>query len=103
MTQNHRNNDPPTSALASRHIESSGAARMQRSRCLDAVIESPGQTAREIEDRIGVKAHKRLPELREAGLVVNGPIRTCRVTGRRAMTWLPVNHSNTNAGAHGCH
>jgi len=103
MTQNHRNNDPPTSALAGRAAESSGLARMQRSRCMEAVIATPGLTAREIEDRTGIKAHKRLPELREAGLIANGPSRRCRVTGRRAMTWLPLTQTTPNTGEHGCH
>jgi len=103
MTQNHRNNDPPTSALAGRQIESSGVARMHRSRCLEAVVETPGRTAREIENRIGLKAHKRLPELRQFGLVANGPSRICSITGRRAMTWLPIYSQTSNAGEHGCH
>ncbi len=55
MTLNHRSNDPPTSVMAGRDIESTGLARMQRSRCLRAVIETPGLTAREIEDRTEVK------------------------------------------------
>ena len=98
MTPNHRSNDPPTSAMAGRDMESSGLARMQRGRCLRAVIETPGLTAREIEDRTEVKAHKRLPELRQSGLVVNGPDRVCRISGRRAMTWLPANHATTSRG-----
>ena len=36
---------------------------------------------------MGVKAHKRLPELRADGVVCSGPTRTCRVSGRQAMTW----------------
>jgi len=103
MTPNHRNNDPPTSAMAGRAIESSGLARMQRSRCLQAVVETPGLTAREIEDRIEVKAHKRLPELRQAGLVINGPARMCRISGRQAMTWLPINHATPSTGDRECH
>lgn len=87
MTTNHRSNDPPTSVIAGRDIESSGAARDQRDRCLTAVAERPGETAREIEQRIGIKAHKRLPELREAGLVRNGQARPCSVSGRHALTW----------------
>ncbi|HED53874.1 MAG TPA: winged helix-turn-helix domain-containing protein [Phycisphaerales bacterium] len=98
MTPNHRSNDPPTSAMAGRDMESSGLARMQRGRCLRAVIETPGLTAREIEDRTEVKAHKRLPELRQSGLVVNGPARVCRISGRRAMTWLPAKHATTSRG-----
>ena len=98
--QNHRTDDPPTSSLAGKQIESSGIAQMQRNRCLEAVTEIPGLTAREIEDLIDIKAHKRLPELRHCGFVVNGPARHCQITGRRAMTWLPI---NTNTGEHECH
>ena len=87
MNRNYRNSDPPTSALAGRQMETGGAAKQQREMCLAAVVKTPGATAREIEDRIGIKAHKRLPELRDDGLVCNGSTRTCRVSGRQAMTW----------------
>ena len=87
MRQNYRNNDPPTSALAGRETEASGLARHQRAMCLAAVTRAPGLTAREIEDRLGIKAHKRLPELRADGLVHNGDNRLCTVSGRQAMTW----------------
>ena len=53
--------------------------------------------AREIEDRLGVKAHKRLPELRRAGMVRNGKSRTCTVSGKQALTWHP-NVGNHCAG-----
>jgi len=87
MRQNYRNTDPATSALAGRDMEQSGTARQQRAMCLAAVTETPGLTAREIEARLGIKAHKRLPELRADGLVANGETRTCTVSGRQAMTW----------------
>lgn len=89
MTRNYRSNDPATSALAGLEIETGGSTRQQRARCLDMVAAMPGLTAREIEARLGIKAHKRLPELREAGLVRNGPARTCTVSGRQALTWDP--------------
>jgi hypothetical protein len=65
--------------------------------CLETVIQTPGLTAREIEDRLGIKAHKRLPELRRAGMVRNGRSRICRVSGRQALTWQPIHHK-TNTG-----
>lgn len=89
MNQNHRNNDPSTSALAGRDFEASGSARRHRVMCFEIVKRLPGLTAREIEEQLGIKAHKRLPELRTAKLVCNGPVRTCSITGRQAMTWLP--------------
>lgn len=94
MTRNYRSNDPPTSALAGLDAEASGSARQQRARCLEAVAAMPGQTAREIELRTGIKAHKWLPELREAGLIRNGPARTCHVSGRRALTWHLTGYRN---------
>ena len=101
--QNHRTDDPLTSVLAGSQIESSGVAQMQRKRCLEAVTEMPGLTAREIEDLIDIKAHKRLPELRQSGQVINGQSRHCQVTGRRAMTWLLSNQTTSNTGENACH
>ncbi|MEX0654446.1 MAG: hypothetical protein WD534_12720 [Phycisphaeraceae bacterium] len=89
MNHNYRNTDPPTAAMAGRTIESSGSAQRHRAMCFDFVRRMPGLTAREIEDELGIKAHKRLPELRQASLVRNGAVRTCTVSGRQALTWLP--------------
>jgi hypothetical protein len=91
---NHRNCDPPTSALAGRHMQACGLAHHQREMCLAVVRHHPGLTAREIEARIGIKAHKRLPELRADGQVRNGPSRPCTVSGRMAMTWLMPEYLN---------
>ena len=100
MRRNSRKNDPPTSVIAGRDIEASGITRRHRAVCLDAVTRSPGLTAREVEDRTGIKAHKRLPELRGEGVVSNGQARTCTVSGRHAMTWYPGTQK-TNASAKG--
>ncbi|MCD4825511.1 MAG: winged helix-turn-helix domain-containing protein [Phycisphaerae bacterium] len=87
--QNYCNTDPPTSALARRELENTGTAARHRQLCLKIVTRSPGLTAREVEDRIDIKAHKRLPELRAAGLVHNGKTRHCSISNRLAMTWHP--------------
>ena len=100
MNQNYRNSSPPTSALAGRDVEAGGSARQHRAMCFDAVMRTPGLTAREIENRLGIKAHKRLPELRRAGMVRNGRSRICTVGGRLAMTWQPNVHNTTNTGDH---
>jgi len=80
--------------MAGRHVRACGCAQRHRDLCLRAVRRQPGLTAREIEARIGIKAHKRLPELRADKLVRNGPCRACTVSGRRAMTWLPPQYLN---------
>jgi hypothetical protein len=97
MNQNYRNADPPTSALAGRQAETNGSARQHRAMCFDTVMQTPGLTAREIEDRLDIKAHKRLPELRRGGMVRNGPSRICSVSGKQALTWHP-NVGNPSAG-----
>lgn len=94
MHCNHRKHDPPTSALAGRHMQTTGIAQRQREMCLTAVRAEPGLTAHEIEARIGIKAHKRLPELRADNHVRNGPSRPCTVSGRTAMTWLMPEYLN---------
>ncbi|MBI1373327.1 MAG: winged helix-turn-helix domain-containing protein [Phycisphaera sp.] len=104
MNRNYRTSDPPTSALAGREMEVGGAAKQQRAMCLAALVKTPGATAREIEDCIGIKAHKRLPELRADGLVCNGPARTCRVSGRQAITWYAhICGATPNNGELQCH
>ena len=94
MIQHSCRCNPPTSAMAARHMKTCGCAQRHRDLCLAFVKCQPGLTAREIEARIGVKAHKRLPELRADGLVRNGPSRPCTVSGRQAMTWQPPQYLN---------
>jgi len=88
-----RTADPTTSHDAADAIERSGIADAHRRRCLAHVLQRPGLTAAEIARAIGLERHapsRRLPELRDAGLVVNGSIRTCSVKGRRSLTWFPI-------------
>ena len=95
MEQNYRNNDPPTSREAGSLMESQGIASRHRKQCLETVTRFPGMTAREIEAQTNIKAHKRLPELREDGIVRNGPSRECSISRRQAMTWyLATGKSN---------
>ena len=67
----------------------------QYSRTLALVREFPYRTARELAAKVNPDIlthdtlHKRLPELRNADLVINATARTCTVTGKRAMTWAP--------------
>jgi CRP-like cAMP-binding protein len=88
-----RTTDPSTSHEAARDAERRGVAAAQRLLCLAQVTRHPGQTAAEVAEGTGLERHapsRRLPELRDAGLVVNGPIRICTVKGRRSLTWIPT-------------
>ena len=100
MRQNYRNNDPPTSAMAAHEAKDSGLVERHQAMCLDAVRAAPGLTAREAEALLGIKAHKRLPELRCGGMVRTGRPRRCTVSGRQAMTWHPYVQTTTNTGVH---
>ncbi len=93
MAARARNTDPFTSHEAAREAEASGRAGVQREVCLAEVLTKPGKTAAEIAVATGLERHapsRRLPELRDAGLVVNGEARVCAVTGRMSITWFPA-------------
>jgi len=90
--------DPQTSYDAGLDMECSGRAGAQRRLCLNEVLRQPGQTAAEIAASVGLERHapsRRLPELREGGLVRNGPARICRVMGRKSLTWWPRKEQRT--------
>lgn len=85
--------DPMTSHQAAREAEKSGRAASQRAICPASVNALPGQTAAEIAAQTGLERHapsRRLPELRDRGLVANGGPRVCAVTRRSSMIWLPA-------------
>ena len=88
-----RATDPETSAEAAAGIEASGAAGHQRQLCYEAVVAQPGITAAEVAKRTGLERHapsRRLPELRDAGMVRNAGSRICTATGHRSITWYPT-------------
>jgi len=88
-----RASDPSTSEAAALAAERTGSASAQREACLAEVRRTPGRTAAEIAARVGLERHapsRRLPELREAGLVRNGEVRTCSEMGSKALTWWPA-------------
>lgn len=92
-----RNPDPETAHQATEEVESSGRAASQRHRCLLEIWKKPGRTAAEIAEAANLERHvpsRRLPELRQAGLVKNGQERACAVTGNPSKTWLPCVENN---------
>ena len=92
-----RKTDPITSHKAAEEVESSGRAASHRHLCLLEVWKKSGRTAAEIAVAARLERHipsRRLPELRKAGLVKNGPERVCAVTGNPCMTWFPCAENN---------
>ncbi len=86
---------PDTAAEARDTHERSGAAMSKRRAVLNLVTDHPGLTSVELwrnanelgRDLSRHEISRRLPELRKAGLVINGPPRKCAVAGSRQMTW----------------
>ncbi len=94
-----RTRDPDTSKAAAQSLTQSGARSRQKDAILEFLKDPKSysginllfcRTAHEISQESGIEhpvVHKRLPDLRRDGLVVNGPVRKCNVTGRQSLTW----------------
>ena len=83
-----RRHDPETSHEAARNAEP--LAKTHRAILLTAVRKFPGLTSAELASKCGLdryQAARRLPELRKAGLVVNGPKRRCAILGTKQIIW----------------
>lgn len=90
MEARARRDDPSTSHEAAALIERTSAGT-QRQIIGDYVRANPGHTCDEIAAGVGldrVATGKRLPELRAAGTIGQGPIRKCHIKGRRMLTWV---------------
>lgn len=89
-----RTSDPVTSHLAAVEVTLSGQRDEQAAMALRLVTLRPGLTSAELGEHFSVDRYvlaRRLPELRAEGYVRNGETaRTCKRTGKRAMTWWPV-------------
>lgn len=86
-----------TSALARRRLENSGKLP-ERYRQVIAVLKHDGpSTGNEISDRAGVPGlHKRLSELKRAGLIREVGKRTCRITREYVTIWALVTSDQTD-------
>ena len=100
-TARARRTDPPTSHEAAARVTASAAAATQAGLVLALLRHYPGKTSAELAvmsrvdpttliilDRSEVA--RRLPELTEDCLAEKGEIRVCGVSGKRAVTWWPV-------------
>ncbi len=94
-----RDTDPATSRQAERLHTRRGKRGEGMRVALSIVRREPGCTYREIAARApvelgseGVEAQRRLNDLVEAGHVMRGPKRKCRITGNPCQTWWPAGH-----------
>lgn len=88
-----RRRDPVSSHLAAAHITRSGKRGAQQDQAIAAVRQFPGCTSFELAMRTHLDRYmlaRRLPECEVAGRVRRGNQRTCGITGRMAMEWLPA-------------
>ncbi len=91
-----RRNDPATSKAAAAVLTASGGRESAKAKVLEALRNSSyarrneACTSWELNKASMIQhptVHKRLPDLRRDGLVENGPVRKCSVTGRPSLTW----------------
>lgn len=86
-----RDSDPQTSHDAAANVTASGTRAAHCATILDAVKAHPDSTAGELAAITGidrVEVGRRLPDLRNAGLVWNpGVSRVCGEMGTRQMVW----------------
>lgn len=88
-----RRTDPITSHLAAEQHTASSKHTHQQAQATAAVRAYPGRTSFELAMATDLDRYmlaRRLPECVMAGTVVKGAPRHCSVTGRLALTWLPV-------------
>jgi len=86
-----RKTDPVSSHEAAAEVTASGARATQQAEVLRGVKEYPGRTSKELAHLIGCDRYlvaRRLPELARKGLVQRGHMVTCKIGGRKAVTWF---------------
>ena len=86
-----RREDPISSHLAEKEINQSGSRKSQQIIIYELVKQYPGSTSRELTqwcelDRYQIA--RRLADLKNMGLVEQGPIRNCRIGGRPSVIWF---------------
>lgn len=88
-----RATDPETSHLAAEEVTASGVRQQQIGMAIAAVRAHPDRTSMELAQATGHDRYmlaRRLPDAVTAGAVRKGGARTCTVSGRKALTWLPA-------------
>lgn len=87
----HHAADPPTSREAVLQHETSGRRRRNLDRVRAALLRHPDSTGNELAEHLPdleyLEVRRRLTDLKNQGLAVQGAIRRCAVRGSRMMTW----------------
>jgi DNA-binding IclR family transcriptional regulator len=93
MTTLARTTDPHTSHDVAEAVTTSGKAQAHRALALREVRALPGQTSGELAAAAGLERHeaaRRLSDLKNAGLVLQGAARRCTALGTTQVTWWPA-------------
>lgn len=88
-----RRTDPISSHLAAEQITASGARGQQQAQAAAAVRAFPGCTSFELAMKTSIDRYvlaRRLPECVTGNTVRKGELKTCSVTGRKAIAWWPI-------------
>jgi len=88
----YRRDDPATSRQAAERVTAIGSRADHLKRIVQAVAEHPGSTSAELAEYSGLERHeaaRRTADAANAGLIVRGPSKTCRIGGRASVTWWP--------------
>jgi hypothetical protein len=86
-----RASDPVSSQLAAEEVTASGHRDSQKREILAALRSEPEPvSSMELSRATGLDRYvvaRRLPDLERDGMVERGPLRTCRISNRAAVTW----------------
>jgi len=92
-----RSSDPISSHLAAEEMTNSGKRGAQQRISADTVKRFPGHTSLELSKLCGLDRYqlaRRLSEIENLS-VEKGPLRCCKISGRKAMTWYPIRKDDT--------
>lgn len=87
-----RRTDPETSHKAAEEHARSGARAHQQQQVTAAVRALPGRTSFELAMATGLDRYmvaRRTSECEVAGTIKRSAVRTCQISGKKALTWEP--------------
>lgn len=86
--------DPETSHIAARNLEATGKRQTRAELAGERVRRYPGLTCRELARHLRLADHhdlqKGLSDGVKRGVVAEGSVRACKITGNPCTTWWPA-------------